>query len=308
MSFSREVKVELFGNISNARHCAIAELAAIISVSGQFKEFATASFAQLLIITENNLVATKSQLLIEKIFGFKVLVQSDSNIYSLLIENEEDTIRICNTLKMTKQRDADYSGQLIADNLVTQMTCCKRAFIRGAFLASGSVSNPEKAYHLEVVFQSQTGAIKLQDIIRSFFIEARIVRRKRYYVVYIKEGSQIVDLLNIMEAHIALMELENIRILKELRNSVNRQVNCETANIHKTVTAAKQQIDDILLIRDKIGFENLSQGLFEIADLRITNPDATLKELGEMLTIPIGKSGVNHRLKKLSSIADRLRG
>ena len=134
-----------------------------------------------------------------------------------------------------------------------------------------------------------------------------IVQRKKYYVVYIKEGSQIVDILNVMEAPVALMELENIRILKEMRGSVNRQVNCETANINKTVSAAVKQMKDITFIRDKIGFDKLPENLSEIAQLRLLKPEATLKELGEALDPPVGKSGVNHRLRKLSEMADKLR-
>jgi DNA-binding protein WhiA len=126
-------------------------------------------------------------------------------------------------------------------------------------------------------------------------------------VVYLKEGSQIVDLLNIMEAPIALMEMENVRILKEMRNSVNRKVNCETANINKTVSAAAKQAEDIRLIQKEIGLNKLPEGLQEIAELRLTYPDASLKELGEMLTEPLGKSGVNHRLRKLSELAEDIR-
>jgi DNA-binding protein WhiA len=125
--------------------------------------------------------------------------------------------------------------------------------------------------------------------------------------VYIKEGSQIVDLLNVMEAHVALMDLENVRILKEMRNSINRQVNCEAANISKTVVAASNQMDDIIYIRDKVGLGDLADGLEDIARMRIEYPEASLKELGAMLLPPIGKSGVNHRLRKLSMIADQLR-
>ena len=134
-----------------------------------------------------------------------------------------------------------------------------------------------------------------------------MVQRKKYYVVYIKEGDGIVDVLNIMEAHQALMELENIRILKDMRNSLNRKVNCETANIYKTVNAAVKQIEDIRYIQDTIGFEELSEGLANMAEVRLANPDATLKELGMLLSPRVGKSGVNHRLKKLSEIADGLR-
>ena len=133
-----------------------------------------------------------------------------------------------------------------ADNILLQRTCCKRAFIRGAFLSTGSMSDPKKAYHFEIVCSSRR---QRQDRSRSssdsFDMDAKIVCRKRYFVVYLKEGAQIVDLLNVMEAHVALMDLENVRILKEMRNSVNRKVNCETANIHKTVSAAVKQIEDI---------------------------------------------------------------
>ena len=141
----------------------------------------------------------------------------------------------------------------------------------------------------------------------TFSVEAKIVIRKKYFVVYIKEGNQIVDMLNVMEAHLSLMELENIRILKEMRGNVNRQVNCETANINKTVSAAVKQINDIIFIRDTVGFESLPAGLAEIARVRLEKPEATLKELGEELEPPVGKSGVNHRLRKLCEMAESLR-
>mgnify|MGYP000733202788 FL=1 len=131
--------------------------------------------------------------------------------------------------------------------------------------------------------------------------------RKKYYVVYIKEGSQIVDILNVMEAPVSLMELENIRIVKEMRGSVNRQVNCETANINKTVSAAVKQLADITYIRDTVGLDYLPELLSEVAQVRLEMPDATLKELGENLSHPVGKSGVNHRLRKISAVAESLR-
>ena len=135
-------------------------------------------------------------------------------------------------------------------------------------------------------------AKQLQGLMASFGIDARIVLRKRYFVVYVKEGSQIVDLLNIMEAPVALMELENIRIVKEMRNTVNRKVNCETANINKTVSAAVKQMEDIRYICDTVGLESLPDNLKEMAKMRLERPEATLKELGEALEPPVGKSGV----------------
>ena len=140
-----------------------------------------------------------------------------------------------------------------------------------------------------------------------FDLDAKIVLRKKYYVVYMKEGSKIVDVLNIMEAHVALMELENVRILKDMRNKVNRRVNCETANINKTVSAAVKQVEDIEYIDKHKGLRFLDQGLQDIARLRLEHPEATLKELGDMLEPPVGKSGVNHRLKKIGRIAEEIR-
>ena len=162
---------------------------------------------------------------------------------------------------------------------------------------------PEKAVRERVRLVAE----QLKEIIATFSIEAKIVVRKKYYVVYIKEGSQIVDILNVMEAHLSLMELENIRILKEMRGSVNRQVNCETANINKTVSAAVKQMEDIIYIRDTAGLNSLPETLREIAELRLARPEATLKELGEALDPPVGKSGVNHRLRKLGNMAEVLR-
>lgn len=161
-------------------------------------------------------------------------------------------------------------------------------------------------YHFEISVPNKSQAEQLTDVISSFGIEAKTIQRKRYYVVYVKESEQIVDLLNIMEAHVALMDLENIRILKDMRNAVNRRVNCEAANINKTVMAASKQIEDINYLRDTIGLDKLSEELAETARLRIAYPEASLLELGKLHGVPIGKSGVNHRLKKLSGIAEKM--
>lgn len=220
-----------------------------------------------------------------------------------------DSEQVQAVLQSTKLKRDGENGETLSfcNALVTQQSCCKRAFIRGAFLASGSISDPRKSYHFEVVCQDEKKAKQLQEIIRSFQVDAKIVLRKKSYVVYVKEGAQIVDMLAVMEANVALMDLENIRILKEMRNSVNRKVNCETANINKTVNAAVKQMEDIKLIQRTIGFESLNEGLAQIAELRLQYPESTLKELGLMLVPQVGKSGVNHRLRKLSEIADGLR-
>lgn len=193
------------------------------------------------------------------------------------------------------------------DSLLIKNSCCQRAFLRGAFLSVGSMSDPEKGYHLEFDCSDEAKAKQLQQVIAGFGIETKIIHRKKYYVVYLKEGSAIVDLLNVCGAPISLMNLENTRILKEMRNSVNRRVNCEAANIAKTVNAAARQVEDIEYLRVHYGFQRLPQSLREMAEVRLENPDAPLKELGEYFDPPIGKSGVNHRLRKLSELAEKVR-
>ena len=185
--------------------------------------------------------------------------------------------------------------------------CCKRAFLRGAFLASGSISDPQKSYHFEIVCQEEARARLLQQLYRTFELDAKVVQRKKYYIVYLKEGAQIVDALNVMGAYVALMNLENVRIFKEMRGSVNRIVNCETANINKVVGAACRQVEDIHYIQSKMGLDELPPALREMALIRLEYPDSSLKELGELCDPPVGKSGVNHRLRKLGELAEKLR-
>ncbi|BCN32530.1 DNA-binding protein WhiA [Anaeromicropila herbilytica] len=313
MSFSREVKDELSRQLSSARHCQIAEITAIISLCGRVSINEKEEY-YIKIHTENLTVARKYYTLIKKTFQVnpEILVKRNhylkkSKLYMIVIKDSKVSMKI---LKATKLIDSDGEVQenlSIVDNVVVQNTCCKRSFIRGAFLAAGSISDPEKTYHFEIVAATESKAKQIQDIIGAFDIDAKIILRKKYYVVYVKDGSQIVDLLNIMEAHISLMNLENVRILKEMRNSINRQVNCETANINKTVAAASKQVEDILYIKDTVGLSELSEGLEDIARLRFEYPESSLKELGELLNPPIGKSGVNHRLRKISIFADNLR-
>jgi DNA-binding protein WhiA len=305
LSFSGMVKEELSRQISPARHCRIAETAALLCACGRI----TAK-ENLRIQTENAAVVRKCFTLLQKTFNIETEIairescqMKKGNVYFVEICDPNEIRNVLQGTKLSVNRET-----LCFDNtLVTQQSCCKRAFIRGAFLASGSISDPEKGYHFEIVCPDRQKAEQLQELIRSFQIDAKIVLRKKSYVVYVKEGAQIVDILAVMEANVALMNLENIRILKEMRNSVNRKVNCETANINKTVSAAVKQIEDIRLIESQKGFHTLNEGLAEIAELRLQYPEATLKELGMMLNPQVGKSGVNHRLRKLSEIADELR-
>ena len=193
------------------------------------------------------------------------------------------------------------------DNILIERSCCKQAFLRGAFLAAGSVTNPEKGYHLEVVCNTKRQSDIVFNIIKSFDVMPKTIMRKKYYVVYIKDGSGIVDLLNVMGAHMSLMNMENVRILKEFRNKYNREVNCEVANLNKTVSAAVKSIKDITYIYETRGIKYLPENLRQLAELRVEYDQASLKELGDMMNPPLGKSGVNHRLRKISEIADELR-
>ena len=318
MSFSGMVKEELAKQNPGARHCQIAEITAILSMCGGISVSKNDRFL-LKIQTENLIVARKYFTLLQKTFNIEVELSirqhhgsKNGRMYHLYITKQDAILRILQETGIMKPGGKSYMDltddlNLLESDLVRR-TCCKRAFIRGAFLVTGSVSNPEKFYHLEFACTSEDKARQIQQILHSFQIEARMVQRKKYHVVYLKEGDGIVDVLNVMEAHKALMELENIRILKGMRNSLNRQVNCETANIYKTVNAAVKQIEDIRYIQDTIGFGELTEGLANMAEVRLANPDATLKELGMLLSPQVGKSGVNHRLRKLSEIADGLRG
>lgn len=306
MSFSSQVKEELSRQISGARHCQMAEIAAITALNGEVFVDEWGDYS-IKITTENKNVLGKYFTLLKKTFNIEAENFIDVSTNMFYINDSYEAKRILSAIKMIDEEGRVTRNRLV-NPLLVQQQCCKRSFLRGAFLATGSISDPNKFYHLEIVCTTERKAAQLVDIIETFGVEAKIVQRKKYHVVYIKEGSYIVDMLNIMEAHVALMELENVRILKEMRNSVNRQVNCEMANLNKTISAAVKQVNDIKYIQDTIGLESLSANLRDIAYLRLENTDMNLKDLGEMLTPPVGKSGVNHRLRKLSQIADDIRG
>ena len=294
MSFSGDVKRELGKQYSKGRHCQLAELAAILEMVGRVQE----KPCILEITSDNMVVLEKYAVLMRQLFEVDITKPLEGNIVE----------KILTTLKFFKEDGLALPlDEQRVDGLLVQNVCCKRAFIRGAFLASGSMSDPNKSYHFEIVCRTMEQAEQLQQLMNGFETEAKIVERKGHYVVYLKEGSQIVDMLNVMEAYVSLMNLENVRILKEMRNSVNRKVNCETANISKTVNAAVKQLEDIELIRSKLGLDQLPQNLREMALIRLEYPEAALKELGNYLTPPVGKSGVNHRLRKQSAIAEELR-
>lgn len=313
MSFSSRVKEELSYQTGNAMHCRIAEIAAVLSMNGKiFRD--KDDKVSIKIHTENIAVARKYFTLLKKTYNIESDICVRSHIhsgknrtYTVAVNDDYAARKILSAAKLMNGRGEMEEDYAIVDPLIFQKACCKRAFLRGAFLCTGSISEPEKTYHFEIVCATPERARQICDMMKTFNIDGKWINRKKYYVVYVKEASQIVDMLNVMGAHVSLMELENIRILKDMRNSVNRRVNCETANISKTVSAAVKQIEDITYIRDTEGFAKLSDGLKEIAQLRLEYPEASLVELGKLLSTPVGKSGVNHRLRKLSILADEIR-
>ncbi len=276
MSFSSDVKAELARHCSKKRHCLIAELAAMIMFEGRINM----QPLELTFGSENPMLLGKYAILMKRAFHIDISKPL----------SEEDCKKIIEAIQ----------------GLYLDKMCCKRAFLRGAFMATGSMSDPNKSYHFEIVCKTIEQAERLQELMQEFETDAKIVERKNHQVVYLKEGSQIVDMLNVMEAYVSLMNLENVRIIKEVRNSVNRKVNCETANINKTVNAAVKQIADIELIRDTVGLDKLPKPLQEIAAVRLEHPEAPLKELGNYLNPPVGKSGINHRLRKIAAFAEEL--
>ena len=314
MSFSIKVKNELANHISNATHCRIAELAALISICGSVIIDENNNY-KIRIKTETQPTAEKIKKLLWKTFKVDVDISTRENAYSkvgrtytLLVGDHQQALKILQATKLINENNEIGENFSITNNIVIMKDCCKRAFIRGAFMAAGSISDPNKSYHFEIKCNSEKKAKQLIELLENYNIDGKMVARKGGYVVYIKEGEGIVDVLNVMEAHVSLMEMENVRILKGMSNYYNRQVNCETANIKKTVATSVRQIDDIDFIIQNKGIDYLPEKLQDIAWVRKENPDASLQELGEMLDPPLGKSGVNHRLRKICQIAQELRG
>ena len=274
MSFSGQIKEELAQVISSPRHCQLAELAALVQFCGHIEEDGS-----LLVQSENPLVIRKCFTLLKKTFKIEAVAKSQMQTqnYRLFVTGE-DAFRVLEALKI-----CDTAGHLmmrhLTDPVLIKNSCCKRAYLRGCYMAVGSMSDPYKSYHLELVCGLQAQAEQLLKILHDFSLDAKMIIRKKYHVVYMKEGENIADFLNITEAHKALMEFENTRIYKGMRNMVNRKVNCEAANITKTVNAATRQVEDIRLIREKMGLEGLPEPLRQMC---IRDRNHRLRKLGEL--------------------------
>jgi DNA-binding protein WhiA len=309
MSFTSTTKKELT-QLKVESCCKKAELSALVRMNGMIhlrerrmvldistENPATARhvfslFKDLYHVQPEVLVRKKVRLKKNNVYLIRLSTQADSILSKLFILKEKSWERI----------------QGIAPELIEKQ-CCKRAYLRGAFLAGGSVNNPDSSsYHLEIISTYHDHSEALCQLMNIFFLHAKMIERKKGYVVYIKEGDKIGEFLNIIGAHPSLLLFENVRIMKDMRNSVNRLVNCETANLNKTIQAAMRQIENIDLIDREIGLDQLPARLREVAETRRKYPEISLTELGQLLPSgKISKSAINHRLRKLDEMANQLR-
>ena len=313
MSFSAKVKGEICRIGELTREEARSELSAMMKVSGTLSLGSNKQLS-FRVTTENPSIARRVFKLLKQYFNIhtKLLVKKNNsfkknNIYMVIITEEMGVRSLLKEVGVLGSNEGIISLDYGIPKEFVEGEENKRAYVRGAFLGGGSISNPEKTYHLEFVTHNQDYAEELSILINTFGLSSKVIQRKGSYIIYIKEGEQIIDLLNIVGAHTSLLELENVRIMKEMRNNVNRLVNCETANLSKTVNAAVRQVESIKLIQGEIGLQRLPKNLRDVAELRLIYPDESLKELGELLSPPVGKSGVNHRLRKIEKIAEELR-
>ncbi|WP_156288372.1 DNA-binding protein WhiA [Oceanobacillus salinisoli] len=308
MSFASEIKKELTA-LEVDKCCEHAELAALIRMNGVIS--VNRLQYSLDVQTENAAIARRIYTLIKSNYDrpVELLVRKKmklkkNNVY--IVRLKEKVRELLTDLGIIK--DAYTVVRTISDKYSSK-SCCKRAYLRGAFLAGGSINNPEtSSYHLEIYNFYQEHNEALCELINSFGLHARTLERKKGYIVYIKEAEKITELLNIIGAHNALFKFEDVRIVRDMRNSVNRLVNCETANLNKTIGAAFRQIENIKLIENTVGLDKLPEKLQEIAKLRVQHQDVSLKELGELVSGgKISKSGVNHRLKKIDEFAEKIK-
>jgi DNA-binding protein WhiA len=307
LSFAAQTKKELT-LIEAEPCCEKAELSALIRMNGSVQ--LSSQRVILDISTENAAIARRIYTLLKKTFQLhaELLVRKKmrlkkNNVYIVRVPSQVQ--ELLSELRIVSEGFMFTPG---IDKEIIRNNCCKRAYLRGAFLAGGSVNNPEgSSYHLEIASIYEEHCRSLCRLANRFDLNARCIERKKGFVLYLKEGEKIIEFLSIIGAHQALLRFEDVRIMKDMRNSVNRIVNCETANLNKTIGAAVRQIENIRLLQKNIGLENLPEKLREVAKIRLQHPDMNLKEVGDMLKGNVSKSGVNHRLRKIDEMAEKLR-
>ncbi len=313
MSFSSETKKELSKLEQGKKCCTLAEISGFVRMNGSIR-LKGGGRINVFITSEDPSIARH----------FKSVIQSYFDTTTSLDVTAEMALRKGKTYRITLDEDIMGERMLREIGLLTikegnnvfvdgipqeiiKKKCCKRAYLRGIFMASGSINNPEKGYHFEIVCKDRFIADDVVKLLGSLKISAKSMTRRDQFVVYVKEGESIADILRLTGAHSQLMEFENIRVLRDMRNKVNRIVNCESANLDKSVNAAGRHIENIQTIDKFIGLNNLPEKLRAAAKVRLENPYASIKELAENMDPPISKGGMNHRLEKIDEIAERLR-
>ena len=310
MSFSSEIKDEVAKIKVDDYKIILSELAGITPMCGilNFKN----NKISMEYITENAPVARRIFTFLRRSFGFDVEVknvrstQLKKNVFIIYISQDESCRLLLDELKYIKGASVFMINYAPTDLIKTSNE--KKAYIRGAFMGSGSITDPKKGYHLEFVSENESNAYFLRDTINEFGLKSKVIMRKEKYIIYIKESEQISDFLSLIGAYNSVLNYENVRVIKEMRNNVNRIVNCETANLNKTVKSSYDQVEDIKLIEREIGIENLDEDLKAIAKIRLENRSMSLNDIAKSLEPKLSKSTVNYRFKKLRRIANKLRG
>ena len=307
-SYSTDVRNELARIVDEQGCCNIAELAALMRMGGTMLIGGNSNLG-IKFTTENAAVARKTLTLIKTGFQLKTEVVvtrgrrlKKNNSYMIKVVPSPVETELLSVLGIMREDNLNVSS----DRGLLRKACCRRAYLRGSFLGGGSVNKPEGDYHLELVTGNLDFGKNLVRLMKYFSLPVRMIERKNDYIVYLKDGDAITTFLRIIGAYNALMVFENVRVVKGMRNQVNRLVNCETANLQKTVNAAVRQVDCIKRIFAHKSFEKLPYPLQEVAEIRLAYPQATLQELVDAMNGRVGKSGMNHRLRKLEQIAGEL--
>ncbi|HHY42936.1 MAG TPA: DNA-binding protein WhiA [Thermoanaerobacterales bacterium] len=311
MSFSYDVKEELSRQPSESC-CQKAELAALVQMAGTIRIVGGEKKVLLQVQTVHPPTARRVYRLFRKNFPSPIQIAvkrnsflKDKRLYIITIDTKYCK-SLLEELGIIPQKESIELNKAIMNQNLIKKDCCKRSFLRGAFLGGGSISNPKGPYHMEFVTQDEDMAKTLIKIIDYFGLKSNVVERKTSYMIYLKDGDHISDILGLMGAHNSLLKYEDVRVLKDMRNSVNRIVNCETANLNKTIDASVRQIASINYFKENNLFDKLPEKLRQIAELRLEYPDLSLKELGQMMDPVLGKSGVSYRLKKIEDLASKL--
>ncbi len=307
MSFSAEVKKELIGKLPSAAHCRKAELCGYFAYKGRMLSDGSLEY-----VTENPAIAKKVFTFLKKSFnmGFVAVTRKaegqSRTEHAIRVPDPDETAELLSELGLGTSLIREGGLTLLSEAVLSQ-SCCKRSFLRVAFCMAGTMNDPTKSYHFEIAVPEDSLARVLASQMEAFGCAPKTTERRGNSCLYLKDGNSISDMLNIMEAHGSLLQYENERSMRDLRGHVNRKVNIEVSNLRKAAKAAEKQIRDIEYLRDTVGFGSLPQELQDMARLRIAHPEASLGELGEMLTPPLGRSGVNHRLQKLCNLAEQRR-